>query len=251
MLRIFATFALLMVMPAACVLAQETPVQETAHAPAESEGMKALFNGENLEGWDGDTTLWQVKDGVIHGQTTPENKASGNTFLIWQGGDLNDFELRLSYRCSRENNSGIQYRSKHIIEGKVSNKWVVRGYQHEIRNSNKLPDVSGFIYGEGLGRGRICLVGEKAVAKSAKERDITAQLIDQAGIEKLIKLDDWNDVVIVAKGNRIQHYLNDHLILDFTDGVDLALRSGVLALQIHAGVPMWTEFKNIRVKELN
>ena len=38
-----------------------------------------------------------------------------------------------------------------------------------------------------------------------------------AGFEKLFKLDDWNDVVIIAQGNHIQHYLNGRLILDFTD----------------------------------
>jgi hypothetical protein len=64
-------------------------------------------------------------------------------------------------------------------------------------------------------------------------------------------LNDWNDAVIVAQGNRIKHYLNDRLILDFTDNdPDLALREGVLALQLHAGKPMWAEFKNIKLREL-
>ena len=85
-------------------------------APAESPELKAIFNGENLDGWDGDPSMWSVRDGVIHGETTPENPAKGNTFLIWKGGDVTDFELRLSFRCSASNNSGIQYRSKRITE---------------------------------------------------------------------------------------------------------------------------------------
>jgi hypothetical protein len=57
--------------------------------------------------------------------------------------------------------------------------------------------------------------------------------------------------VIVAQGNRIKHYLNDRLILDFTDNdPDQALREGVLALQLHAGKPMWAEFKKIKLREL-
>ncbi|MCA9171356.1 MAG: DUF1080 domain-containing protein, partial [Planctomycetales bacterium] len=52
------------------------------------------------------------------------------------------------------------------------------------------------------------------------------------------------------KGNHIRHYLNGRLILDFKDEhPELALKSGVLALQLHAGKPMWTEFKDIRVKK--
>lgn len=220
-------------------------------APAEVAGMKALFNGKDLSGWDGDPRLWSVKEGVIHGETTAENSAKGNTFIIWKEGQTKDFELRLSFRCNATNNSGIQYRSKHIVDDKVGNKWVVRGYQHELRNEKDLPNVSGFIYDEGGKRGRICLVGEVASWETSGKKLAKSDLIDQAGFEKLFRLDEWNDVIIVAKGNHIQHYLNDRLILDFTDNSpDLALTEGILALQLHAGKPMWTEFKNIRIRDL-
>ena len=224
---------------------------EGTAAPPESPGMTSLFDGKSLAGWDGDPRLWKVKDGVIRGETTAENPAKGNTFIIWKGGTTKDFELRLSFRCNAANNSGIQYRSKHIAEGNPSNKWVVRGYQHEIRNENKLPNVSGFIYDEGGKRGRICLVGEQVAWEKEGKKVVKSDLIDQAGFEKLFKLDDWNDAVIIAKGNHIQHYLNGTLIIDFTDNDPaLALSEGILALQLHAGKPMWVEFKNIRIREL-
>lgn len=219
-------------------------------APAESADMQRLFNGKDLTGWDGDPRLWSVRDGVIHGETTEANPAKGNTFLIWQDGKLKDFELRLSFRCSNTNNSGIQYRSRHITDDNVRNPWVVRGYQHELRNEENLPNVAGFIYDEGGKRGRICLVGEKAVWEAVGGKQvIDDSLINQEEFKQLFKLDDWNDVVIVAKGNHIQHYLNGRLILDFTDNApELALHEGILALQLHAGKPMWVEFKDIRLK---
>lgn len=218
-------------------------------APPEPSDMQRIFNGRDLTGWDGDPRLWSVKDGAIHGETTPELPAKGNTFIIWKDGVTKDFELRLSFRCNATNNSGIQYRSKHITEGKVNNPWVVRGYQHEIRNQNELPSVSGFIYDEGGKRGRACLVGEKAVWDTDGKK-VVGELIDAAGYKELFKLDDWNDVVIIAQGNHIQHYLNNRLILDFTDkDPKQALLSGILALQLHAGKPMWAEFKDLRIKE--
>lgn len=218
-------------------------------APAESTELKAIFNGKNLDGWDGDPSMWSVTDGVIHGETTPENAAKGNTFLIWKGGDLKDFELRLSFRCTASNNSGIQYRSKRITEGKrATNKWVVGGYQHEIRNEEDFPNVPSFIYDEKGSRGRICLVGEQAVWKSDGKKVIRNDLIDAAEFKKLMKVDDWNDVIIIAKGSHIQHYLNGRLVLDFDDQhPEKALSQGVLALQLHAGKPMWTEFRDIRL----
>lgn len=233
-----------------CSLSHLAVAEELVKAPDEAGDFLKIFNGTDLTGWDGDLQLWSVKDGVIHGETTEEHPAQGNTFIIWKDGATKDFELRLSFRCNATNNSGIQYRSKHITDDKVRNKWVVRGYQHELRNETTLPNVSGFIYDEGGKRGRICLAGEKASWETDGKK-VTETLIDQEGWKSLFNLDDWNDVVIIGKGNHIQHYMNGRLILDFTDNEPkLALAEGVLALQLHAGKPMWTEFKNIRIKEL-
>ncbi len=246
------TIALLIAALVACpVLAQDAKKkQDPSKAPKEPQGMNIIFNGKDLSGWDGDTRLWTVKDGAIHGETTAENKANGNTFLIWKEGQTKDFDLRLSFRCTNTNNSGIQYRSKHNTAENAKNKWSVSGYQHELRNENEFPSVSGFIYGEGLsGRGRICLVGEKAIMVDGK-KEIQETLITADEYKKLFKLDDWNEVVIIARNRRIRHYLNGKLIMDFTDAPDLALTEGILALQLHAGNPMWAEFKDIRIKEL-
>lgn len=219
--------------------------------PVPPSDMQMLFDGKSLEGWDGDPRLWSVRDGVIHGETTPEAVAQGNTFLIWQGGPVKDFDLRLSFRCNATNNSGIQYRSRHITDGSVKNRWVVRGYQHEVRNEQKLPNVAGFIYDEGGTRGRLCLVGERVVWRDGKKKEVVANWMDQPAYQKLFRLDDWNDVVILAKGNRIQHFLNGQLIVDFTDeDPQLQLLEGVLALQLHAGAPMWAEFRDVRLKKL-
>lgn len=230
---------------------------DSRKAPKESDDMKSIFDGKTLEGWNGDSRLWSVKDGVIHGETTADVKANGNTFLIWKGGRTKNFELRLSFRCTATNNSGIQYRSKHITEN-VRNEWVVRGYQHEIRNEDKFPNISGFIYDEGGltgGRGRTCLVGEKAEwiddgSKKGKKK-VTETLITAEEFAELFKVDDWNDVVIIADGLHIRHYMNGRLILDFTDHKNNALLDGILALQLHAGNPMWAEYRNIRIRDLD
>ena len=103
MIRCYTLFAMISLFTFNTLIAQSP--QE---APAEKKGMQRIFNGKDLTGWDGDTRLWSVKDGAIHGETTAEVKANGNTFIIWKGGVLKDFELRLSFRCNATNNSGIQ-----------------------------------------------------------------------------------------------------------------------------------------------
>ena len=213
-------------------------------------GFTELFNGTDLDGWDGDPRLWTVKDGVIRGETTPEKKCNRNTFLIWQGGDVADFELKLSFRCNATNNSGIQYRSKHISDKSAGNAWVVRGYQHEIRNENSAPNVPGFIYDEGGKRRRICLAGEKATWTADGKGDVETFLTPEE-VNSLVKVDQWNDVRILAEGQRIQHFLNGKKILDCTDKhPKLSLSEGVLALQLHHGKPMWVEFKDIFLRKI-
>jgi hypothetical protein len=217
-------------------------------APPEPEGMIQLFNGKDLSGWDGDPRLWTVKDGAIRGETTAEKAAKGNTFLIWTNGVVKDFELRLSFRCNAANNSGIQYRSKaKPAKPSDANKWGVAGYQAEVRNEAGLPNVSGFIYDEGGKRGRICLVGEKAIWENGK-KTVLATLCTQEDYKAAFKLDDWNEYVIIARGNHIKHFINGLLVVDFTDQPELALKEGIVALQLHAGKPMWCEFRNIRLK---
>lgn len=212
---------------------------------------KSLLNGKDLSGWDGDPRLWSVQEGVLRGETTIEKVAKGNTFLIWKGGAIRDFAIRLTFRCNATNNSGIQYRSKHITSPDAPNPWVVRGYQHELRNEVTLPNVSGFIYDEGGKRGRLCLLGEKAIW-STEGKKVLATLISPKEFQELFRLDDWNEVMIFAKGNNIQHYLNNQLVLDFSDDdTNLTLSEGILALQLHAGKPMWVEFKNIELATWN
>src|SRR5207302_511513 len=96
-------------------------------------GFKSLFNGKDLSGWEGLPQFWSVEDGAITGRTTKENPAKGNTFLIWKGGDVDDFELRLSYKLVPGGshgfaNSGVQYRSK-IADPSY---FVAGGYQGDM-----------------------------------------------------------------------------------------------------------------------
>jgi len=230
-------------------LLSESPSCRAADSTPE-EGFTAIFNGKDLTDWDGDSRLWTVKEGAIRGETTPAAVANGNTFLIWTKEILRDFELRLQFRCNATNNSGIQYRSRRITDDSVSNRWVVAGYQHEVRNELKFPEVAGFIFDERGTRGRLCLVGEQTTWHADGGKTILT-FLNEREYQKLFKLDAWNDVAIVAQGPRIQHSLNGRKIVDFTDlDAKRALSEGVLALQLHAGAPMWAEFRNIRLRPL-
>ncbi len=222
---------------------------ELSPAPAEPEGMVKIFNGKDLSDWDGDPRLWSAKDGVIRGQTTAENRANGNTFLIWKGGDVRDFELRLSARIDPggigKGNSGIQYRSKHVPAPK-QNDWVVAGYQAELCNN---PKTAGFLYHE-RGRAGLANVGQKVVIDEKGKKEVVGSVGDQNEIAKRWKMNDWNDYVIICKGNHVQQFLNGVQTIDLVDNDPKGrCMEGIIALQIHAGAPMTVEFRDIRLKK--
>src|SRR5688572_17843826 len=199
-------------------------------APPEPADMTPLFNGKDLTGWEGNLKLWSYKDGVVRGETTDENQTNGNTFLIWRGGELKDFELRLSFRI-KGGNSGVQYRCQHQKD-EQSNPWVVAGYQAEVEDT---PGKVGFLYDE-RGRGYLCNVGEKVVCKTDAKPEVVGKLGDKEAIAKTYKKSDWNDYVIIGKGNVLKHYLNGVQTVEFTDEDEKNRElSGLLALQIHSG----------------
>jgi hypothetical protein len=205
-----------------------------------------LFNGRDLTGWTGNPKLWSVRDGCITGQTTKENPTAGNTFLIWTNGVVDDFELRLQYKMIG-GNSGIQYRSKHL------GNWVVHGYQADFEAG---PTFSGILYEEG-GRGVLAQRGQKTVVKADPGNpdkhtvEVVGSVGDSQKIQESIKKEDWNDYRVVAKGNHLQHFINGHQTADVVDEqASKAAKSGILALQLHAGPPMLLQFKNIYLKPL-
>jgi hypothetical protein len=233
-------------------IAECVPFFERTAAQLGQTDWKWIFNGKDLTGWDGDPRLWSVKDGVIHGETTKENPARGNTFLVWRAGKLKDFELKLKFRI-QNGNSGVQYRSKEV------DKWRISGYQAEVCNGQ--PQV-GFLYHE-RGRGSLARVGEFVLINKDGNKNVTGKVSDVEALKKAgyYKEKDWNEYHIVAQGNHLTHYLNGHRTIELVDNdrvtdpddakdVRGSARQGLLALQIHAGPPMVVEFKDIRIKEL-
>jgi len=178
------------------------------------EGFVPLFNGRNLDGWDGDPRLWSVRDGMIVGHT--EGVAlSDNSFLISRE-SYGNFILRVEMKL-RNHNSGIQFRSERLPN------WVVRGYQADAAEDN----YWGNIYDE---KGRGTLVdGWKGKG------------------EKAVRLKDWNDYEILCDGDHIRLTLNGTVTADVHDSARL---EGILAFQLHRGPPMEVYFRNVRIKVL-
>ena len=224
----------------------------------DKDGFVKIFNGKNLSGWAGDATYWRVENGNLVGEITPSTLLKTNSFIIWQGGSQADFEIKLEFKITKSGNSGINYRSSLISD--VDH--ALRGYQADIDGANR---YTGQNYEE-RARTTLAYIGERVsvdvLANSTDElkdhinnnawlvRTVNGSLGKSDELIKAIKSDDWNICHIVAKGNKLLHYINGVLMSEVTDNDPVNRKSaGLIGVQVHVGPPMKVEYRNIRLKE--
>jgi HEAT repeat protein len=199
----------------------------------------SLFNGKDLAGWDGAPGWWTVEDGALTAQSTPEKPCKTCNYLIWAGGQPDNFELTADFRLSEQANSGIQFRSETRPE------WDTYGYQADMTGDGKLV---GFVYHHK--RGLIAGRGQRvAVAPDGKKTE--ALLGDPGELLKGFKKGEWNAYRIVCRGPEITLDVNGVMMCQFTDNdTKTAAAKGVIALQMHPGPPMKVQFRNLVLKPL-
>lgn len=188
-----------------------------------AEGYMLLFDGNSLEGWDGDPSLWSVRDGAIVGSSDGRT-VTANTFLIYQE-PFDDFVLRLEVRL-RNGNSGVQFRSQHM----PGPGWVVHGYQADLSDAGERSAWGNFYEEKGRGRGMMATPDEGW--QRAKE---------------VVRPRDWNRYEIRAEGNSVRLTLNGKVTFE---GTDDKAPSGIIAIQLHSGPGMLVECRSIRIKPL-
>ena len=205
---------------------------------ARAEEWVELFDGATLNGWvqKNGTATYRVEDGTIVGRTT---EGSPNSFLCTVK-DYGDFELEFEVKVDKKLNSGVQIRSKtkgQATAGRNDAAGRVYGPQVEIVASGVEGAQAGYVYGEATGRG--WLTPEKRLI-----------------LHKHFKDGDWNQYRIVAKGPRIQTWINGKTVEDLLDQESYKTHpKGFIGLQVH-GIPKGTgpyeaAWRNIRIKSLD
>lgn len=209
------------------------------------DGFMPLFDGETLKGWRGDSKIWSVRDGAITGGS--DAPIADNTFLIHER-PFSDFELRYKYRMSGSGNSGVHFRSVVVDE----ETYAVHGYQANVVPPEQA-ERFGMLYEEG-GRRELALLGHRMVIDNNDGR-VVKNVVESTNPRDLLlssirPYPEWNDVVVIAYGNHMVHAINGHLAFDAIDNDPAGLEEGIFALQVHAGPPMYVQFKDTVVKPL-
>lgn len=211
-------------------------------AATNEPGFKPLFDGRTLTGWESpDMTYWSVEDGAITGRISPEHPCSVNQYLVWSGGDLADFELKLRSRLRGEGgiNNGFQFRSRLLPDHDIA------GYQVD---SNLQTDWLVRLYDE-FGRHTLAWRGQRTVFDELG-RPTHGDIAEAKG-PAWFRLEDWHEYHLICEGPHLTLKMDGRLAAEVIDN-DPRRRdlTGVLGLQLHSGPPTLVQFKDIRVKIL-
>ncbi len=208
----------------------------------ESDPYKAIFDGKTLNGWKGEAEHWRVEKGAIVGSIPPNQRLKHNTWLVWQDGKLEDFDLRLEFWLSGKPaaNSGIQIRCQAESVTRVS------GYQADLDMG---ATWLGRIYDE---HGRALLVerGSRVLIQENGERVVeTFARADRYRV--LFRENEWNEYRVRGCGEHMTVEVNGTLFSELVDKQkDQKDLVGQLALQLHSGPETRIEFRNIRLRKL-
>jgi Domain of Unknown Function (DUF1080) len=276
---------------------------------ADNEGWISLFNGQSLNGWDGDPRFWSVKDDSIYVEPSCEHP-TGTIYLVWQGGDVADFMLKFEAKGTLQVNGGVQFRSYLTSDSNVGlkypprgggraggpgngggrgapvaggqagppaggapvagrgagggggrgpqcanpgtpptaaekAKWDMAGPQFDFDANNRYP---GQYYEQSSTRGIAAAPGTVVLAERGQRR-VLATLADQATRDSWFKKDDYNQFLLIAKGNTSTMYMNGHLMSVFIDNdPDYFRPSGKIGIEVEATGAYFT--KNIWLKRM-
>ena len=219
-MRFFAS--LIVVLSASVAFAEKAP--DVAPLKGKTE-TKKLFDGKTLDGWDGFEDLWSVKDGVIVAKNTDPLKFS--TYLLTKE-KYTDFRLTFESKLvESEMHSGIAF------WGKVGKPDVSK----DVEKDRTKYTYSGHLVMFPTGYGMYDLFGRSGLP------------VDGGPAKKVGKQHDWNEIEILAQGNRVRVAINGTAVVDWRDPKPETIHAAPIGLQLHSNnVKQEIHFKGLTIE---
>lgn len=175
-----------------------------------ADELPSIFNGRDLAGW-------KVPDPnpfwkAADGVLVGENNPELKGSMLFTGADYGDVVFETEARWTGEIDSGVMMR-KPAVQVQIG-----------VSRSLKRDMTCSFYVGK---------YPEEAQAKEAG---------------RLLKPGDWNRIRVEARGTTFTVWLNGEKVSQFSDPKYAA--PGPIGLQIHGGLKMKIEFRNVRAKPL-
>lgn len=191
------------------------PAPEVPPREGKSETIE-LFNGKDLAGWVGHENLWSVQEGTIVAKSTDPIPVS--TYLLTDR-KFSDFRLLATVKLvESEMHSGISFWGRNAPEH--GDKYTYAGHLVMFPS----------------GWGMYDLFGRNGLP------------VDGAPAKKVGKQHDWNELEILAQGNRVRVAVNGTQVVDWRDPEPDRIKEAPIGLQLHSNkVPQEIHFKNLKL----
>jgi hypothetical protein len=186
-------------------------------------GYTRIFDGATLQGWAGDPKYWRVEKGAIVGESS-KDKPLSNTYLVYQGAKAKDFDLKLEIKIEEGGGSGVQYRSftgRPWVNGKplpneapYNPDWMMTGPQADFwYPTNPLTSsFTGQVYSENNPLGILAWRGQVVQVGPDGRKRLLADIGDRAALGGYVKINGWNQYLIIARGGVMMQILNGRLM---------------------------------------
>jgi 3-keto-disaccharide hydrolase len=202
------------------------------HDPApydidEHTGFNQIFDGKTFNGWDADPSIWRIENGMMIGETI-EGKPKGNNYIVYRGDKTRDFDLKLQMKIEKGGGGGIQYRS---VTGtpwtrpqpaglpSYDLKFMMTGPQADFwfPVSEAAQNHTGQWYSENTMQGILAYRGQVTEALPGQTNRLVANIGDKSALGGYVKVNQWNDYEIIARGGVMMHIMNGQLMAIFID----------------------------------
>jgi len=223
-------------------------------------GYLSLFDGVSLKGWDGNSKFWRVEDGAIVGESTPTNP-SGNNYVVYRDLVAKDFTLKFEIKVEGNGGSGLQYRSQTGLAwlanisptvtanvGPVNLNWMMTGPQADFWPSRV---YTGQFYSENTPMRILAWRGQVVEGFGARSKTLMGTIADRAALGNVVKMNDWNQYIVIARGGTFVHIVNGQLMAVMIDDDPQSSNNqpGMFGIEIEATTKV--SVRNIWVKKIN
>jgi hypothetical protein len=202
------------------------------HDPApydidEHTGFTEIFDGKTFAGWDADPTIWRVDGGVMVGETF-EGRPRGNNYIVYRGAKVRDFDLKLQMKIEMGGGGGIQYRSVTGLPWTRAQPAGTPPYDLRFMMTGPQADFwfpvraaaagySGQWYSENTMQGILAYRGQVTEALPGQTNRLVATIGDKQALGGYVKVNEWNDYEVIARGGVMLHIMNGQLMAVFID----------------------------------
>lgn len=237
------------------------------HDPApydinEHTGYKQIFDGKTFDGWDADRSIWRIENSLMVGETL-EGKPKGNNYIVYLGDKPRDFDLKLQMKIEKGGGGGIQYRSVTGIPWTRAEpaglppydlKYMMTGPQADFwfPVSTQAANHTGQWYSENTMQGILSFRGQVTQALPGQPNRLVATIGDKAALGGYVKVNDWNDYEIIARGGVMMHMMNGQLMSIFIDDNKDSVnnQAGLIGFEIESQ-PCKISVKNIWLRKFD